>query len=239
VRTVILSPHCDDAPLSLGSALNVERFGKKPSVFVLFSLSRYTLDFPCNGSLKVISEIRRKEELAAARQANYEAHFCGLAEPFARPDFKTFNDIFDPQREVRADLTWKEARTKIADIFKLKADLILAPLGCGNHIDHRIVNRAAIECAQELPAPHLGFYEDLPYCFALGDYSIEQRVPVEDFPNLVPHTLTDSFEKKLALLRCYESQIDERQRRQVSAYWLRRGGERLWIPKPVKERYFK
>jgi LmbE family N-acetylglucosaminyl deacetylase len=227
---VILSPHCDDAPLSLGATLLSGFLRSKARVFVVFSRSRCTKDYPCNGPIEEITTLRNREEELAATQASYEVSFLGFGEPFVREGFLTIKDIYDLRRQPRQDEVWKPLLSAFRQVFSSRIQLILAPLACGGHVDHRIVHQAVLECSTIHTDQRIGFYEDLPYSSELSDSAIIERVPSSLSRPLHPVLVTESIDDKLELLKVYESQLVPEQFKQVRRYWERRKGERIWLP---------
>jgi len=205
-------------------------FGIEPRVFIVFSVSRYTKHQPCNGNVEEVTALRNKEEEIAAAKAGYRVDFLGFGEPFARPGFTNLSDIFDLSRREDEDHVWPEVFKCMRDHMTGHRGLIIAPLACGSHIDHRIVRRIALDCFRNAPEIQLGFYEDLPYAAAMEDSEILGRVPTEELA-LHPIVLGTSLADKLSLLRVYESQLSSAQFGKVERYWQRRGGERIWLSK--------
>jgi LmbE family N-acetylglucosaminyl deacetylase len=230
MHTVILSPHCDDAPLSLGAALLGGALGTRPDVHLVFAMSRHIKGNGCQGSVASVTATRQAEERRAALLAGYTPIFWDLPEPFVRPGFEQFRDIFDPLREPSADLVWGSV-IEIADRYLSgNVDAICAPLGCGNHIDHRIVRDAAIRwCASRGLLERLALYEDLPYAGHRPLERVDQDARSVPLP-LEPLTLRAApVDDKLALLECYPSQLDTRDVLAVAEHASRVGGERLWV----------
>jgi len=230
---MILSPHCDDAPLSLGTVLLNRSLTPKPRVAVIFSVSRYTKDEPCTGCAETITALRNAEERKAAEEANYDVTFLGFGEPFVRSGFGDMDDIFDKSRVLEQDGVWAGVAAKIADLLAKHDGLTLSPLACGDHIDHRIVHRAVLEAHALGRTGQLGFYEDLPYSANLTEEEILCRVPSLRDNQLRPVVFRGSLERKNALLATYESQLEALQYEEVRQHWTRIGGERVWLPRDV------
>lgn len=231
---LILSPHCDDVPLSLGGTL-LSGILPTPSVQVIFSLSRYTKDQPCTGSVEVISPLRQAEERKASRIAQYHTHFMSFAEPFARPGFASLDDIFDRNRQTHEDTSWPQVHDAIQSLLAHHEGLFLAPLGCGDHIDHRIVHRSVLQFLQHNDRFAIGFYEDLPYAGLLAESEILAHVSATGDPRLRPVWVSGSIEQKMALIEVYESQLEQDDFDAVSYHWTRNAGERLWLTEAAAE----
>ena len=236
---VVFSPHCDDVPLSLGGAILGKTLSTRVTVEVVFSLSRYSLSHSVTEDVAKVTETRHSEELAAAKMAGYKVHFMGFPEPFVRHGYRTFREVFDGSRPVRYDPIWPSVRAALRFRVSTTHGLVLCPLRCGHHIDHRIVFESVVAFCRTMPRPLIGFYEDLPYAAWLRDSEISSLVP--DLPSgpLQPITIANiPFGAKAALLDSYPSQLTAQDIESVFAHWTRRGGERLWLSPAVIHAFF-
>jgi len=232
---LILSPHCDDAPLSVVGAILSGSLGPRPHVEVLFSISQFTI-VRRRVDVREITALRQSEECRAAAVADYEVSFRGLEEPAVRAQHPPGNsvpflDICDLRRIESEDPAWPDLLATVEQLCRKPLTAILCPLGCGSHIDHRMVKAALIACAHRYPNLPVGFYEDLPYSYSCSDAEIEALIPAGLRERVHPQLLGDNLSRKLDLLKCYPSQLDEEDIEHVTAYWARRGGgERIWLP---------
>ncbi len=84
---------------------------------------------------------------------------------------------------------------------ELAADVVLAPQGLGNHVDHQQVIRAALRC---FPQDRLAFYRDTPYAI---------REPMARPLGLIPSQplvtigIGAALERKVAAAQAYTTQI--------------------------------
>lgn len=82
--------------------------------------------------------------------------------------------------------------------------LVLAPLGCGRHVDHLIVRDAAVALASGPGAgPMVAFYSDYPYAL--------HQAPDDGFVRrhaLVRADFAEASAEKADLVRCYRTQVD-------------------------------
>jgi LmbE family N-acetylglucosaminyl deacetylase len=114
--------------------------------------------------------------------------------------------------------------------------LLLAPLGIGDHIDHRLT-RAAVERAviPSLSQPcTLAYYEDVPYVLrTLDSSSMPSTVDLQ--PNIIPVDLAT----KITAIEAYRSQVPALwpagdMHESLAAYAATLSGdqyaERLWVP---------
>ena len=221
--TLILSPHCDDVPLSLGAALLARALGPV-RVLVVFSRSRYFGGVFLEDESRV-TELRHGEELRAAAMAGYEVGFLEFGEPGSRPGFTMLGEAFDAKRRVEDDPVYADVAGSVERLLE-EGTRVLAPLGCGGHIDHRIVSRIARETGV-VARDRMAYYEDLPYAY--------QRDPRKTLPLVPPgcesHRLPSAgCAPKEALLGCYQSQLRESDLERIREHLERFEGESIWLP---------
>ncbi|MDG6900508.1 MAG: PIG-L family deacetylase [Nitrososphaerota archaeon] len=159
---VIVSPHVDDAFLSLGGLLSKKQFGTA-LVLNLFSQSKYAK--PRYGdSVKEIGKERRREELINAAAVGCAVEFSGLPEAGLRgyqigADGKIWGDN-PSRRDIEVAI---EAERRILDRIRDAKDVFF-PLAIGRHVDHMIVSKIGIETAtRKNSGLNFHFYEDMPY----------------------------------------------------------------------------
>lgn len=231
---LILSPHCDDVPLSLGASILAGVWGKSIRVVVVFSQSAYTRLGRWSTPVRDTTALRIREERRAAYIAGYKVRFLGFPEPFVRPGYTSVDDIFDSMRLPELEPNWQSVHDSILAIMQSHRGVVLAPLGCGAHIDHRIVSACFRECVSQLPAATPGFYEDLPYAAWWNSGDTCSLVPSElggvTFDSVVLRG--GRLEDKLKLLSVYESQLGDEDLNCVRNHWACRGHSELaWMPK--------
>lgn len=229
-QTVILSPHCDDACLSLGGALQATSLGVLPHVAIVFSVSCYTRDVVYSGQTERITAVRMAEEREAATRGQYEPSFWGFPEPLVRAGFSGLEDIRRPERAARADSAWPAVSAAIARHLAAHRGLVLLPMGCGDHIDHAIVRDAALDYLEDAAYLDYGLFEDLPYAGWAPPESCETIARRVARRPLAPVRLkTMSLRHKRDLLSCYHTQLNDDDLASVQGHWQRVGGERLWL----------
>jgi len=109
------------------------------------------------------------------------------------------------------------------------ARLLLAPLGVGGHVDHRLVR-----CAAEASGRAIAHYEEFPYSewkWRAVERALGERRDWE------PETLAvtpELAERRLEAIRAYVSQVptlfrsEARLAKQLRRATRRAGGERIW-----------
>jgi LmbE family N-acetylglucosaminyl deacetylase len=146
MTTLVVSPHLDDAVLSVpGWIRSLALRGERVVVLTVFSAGGE--EYP----------ERRAEDLAALALLGAEPLHLGLLDaPPRRGVRRGFRELIlcamDDEDAAAV------ARALVERIAALAPALTLLPLGVGEHIDHRIVHAAHTRLAGPL-----GFYEDRPY----------------------------------------------------------------------------
>ena len=172
---VILSPHLDDAVLSLGALIGREvRAGRKVEVISCFT-SGPPLD-SIAPERRVFGDytMRRSEDERALRLLGATHRWLDLHEriwrepplPRTRSTFPTH--VFRTPERMDEFSELRSIRTVIADLLDAGASTILAPLAVGHHVDHVEVALAALrEVLGRGAFDRIQFYED-PYALGRG-----------------------------------------------------------------------
>lgn len=250
---IVLSPHLDDAALSLGGTIarlsaagepvlvvNIccgsPPIGAPISSFAAYQHARWQL--PADEAV----DLRKAEDAAALARLGADSLQLELLDAIYRmpsayiDDATLFGPIApdDPLVElVRPSLEAIIAASPAARVY--------APLGVGNHVDHQAVYWVATELAAGAPVL---YYEDFPYvaregalAARLADHALQRLVPV-----VMP--IDETLERKIAAVAAYESQLSTlfgdggRMADVVAGYAASVAGrpgayaERLWAPQP-------
>lgn len=162
MRVLVLSPHYDDAPLSLGQSMVDGALSEhQATVGVVCSKSNWTIWFhPTRRRWPLATAIRWGEELRNARRFGYRIRLGGLEETVLRTGVVApesfLNPDFDPAESPALDRVTAVLRKWSAD-----HDLVIAPLSVGDHVDHQLVTEAARRLMED--GATVAFYEDRPY----------------------------------------------------------------------------
>ena len=84
---------------------------------------------------------------------------------------------------------------------EFRPDLVLAPQGLGNHVDHQQVIAAAL---LSFPADRLAFYRDTPYAIRQPGAVALPSVP-KGMPSIIP--IGPALDRKVAAAQAYASQV--------------------------------
>lgn len=239
MKVLILSPHCDDVPLSLGGSLINGYLGKNIEVIIVFSKSAYTENNKGNADITETTKVRRNEEKIAAEKLGYEVTFWDYGEPFVRPGFKLLKDVCNPSRDPKDDPVWLTINKRVERLLKDYRGIVIAPLGCGNHIDHRIINMAVNEFYKNnsnLKNIYPAFFEDLPYFSERDVWRVDQlKKNMPDRLSFFQHCFEfKDVDKKLNVLHSYASQMNKEYYKSIIDHWNNYRGEFIWVTNNTK-----
>ena len=167
-RVLALSPHYDDVPLSLGqSLLDGELSVARVTVGVVFGRSNWVRYFhPTRSRWPVATVIRSAEELRNAARFGYRLRWGRFEESILRTGITDAAEYLDPTRVVDDDPLVERIAALISR-WAANAEVVLAPLGLGGHVDHLLVAAAGRLVATT--GREVAFYEDRPYACWLDD----------------------------------------------------------------------
>ncbi|HYF61902.1 MAG TPA: peptidoglycan bridge formation glycyltransferase FemA/FemB family protein [Herpetosiphonaceae bacterium] len=239
---IYLSPHFDDAALSVGGTIARQAAaGERVLVVTVCSapprgpLNPFAahLHERWGGAAEPISVRRTEDEAAVSRLGADLLWLDELDAIYRDPAYASVEAIF------AAPAPGDPLPAKLArHLERLRRHLPragwYAPLALGNHVDHQIAHQAA---AAALPPDALLWYEDLPYA-ARQDAVEEQLRRLPDARPLVLD-IAATLPAKLASIADYASQMVElfgdhaAMEAEIGGYARRiapDGGERLWQP---------
>lgn len=188
-RHIYLQPHFDDAALSCGGAISLQRatgqrilivtaFGGMPPRGTELSpfASRNHQRMGIGPNVAEAVAQRRAEELAAAETLRVDTLFLDFPDAIYRgsPALYTSEDALFGNVNA-ADLALDEELAGVLMQLHQRAPLavIYAPLGIGHHVDHQLLCSAADRLAQRKLA--VKFYEDFPYVAQPGALETRQK----------------------------------------------------------------
>ncbi|HEV8378003.1 MAG TPA: PIG-L family deacetylase [Tepidisphaeraceae bacterium] len=223
VDTIIVSPHPDDAALSVAHLL-LASHGESVMVVDVFSQTAWWRLSDSDGDLDEIQRVRFAEEQLMARMASAKLRMLGLPEALLRGH--ALNNIFSSDPDQRD----QDVRQKLNEaIKKIAAEHSHAhwylPMTVGGHIDHRITKEAASCALKEAGVRSVCFYEELFYAAeAATPLTGGEQKPVD-------------LKWKLELCRVYWSQFTAGRLKLLENYATRIGQrkpvERIWPTAPA------
>ncbi len=224
-HTVCLSPHFDDAALSLGGLLH-RRAATGLGVLVVTvcaapppgALSAFAAAHHRRWGAGVGGERSAAAAMTATRRTEDEAALAALGVdgrwleipdaiyrsvpggrwPYADPD-----SLFGPVDELEHEL-FRSLTATLAALPGIGRDTeVVAPLAVGGHVDHRLV-RAAAE-AWRGRRQGLRYYEDWPY--AGDEDALRAVVDGSGLLPVVESLAAENVDAKVRAIACYGSQI--------------------------------
>jgi LmbE family N-acetylglucosaminyl deacetylase len=205
---LVVSPHYDDVPLSLGQSLRDGVLSSREvSVRVVFGRTNWSTRLhPTRRRAPLVTAWRRSEEAVAARRFGYHVRSEAFEEAILRSgnlDPSGFRGGSDPS----ADPLFGPVRRRLQQ-WEGIAEEIWVPAGLGRHVDHRIVAWAAADLVRE-GASDVRFYEDRPYASYLEAAALAEELD-ELGLDLVPEDVSGPIAESTQRLvgRCYRSQMD-------------------------------
>lgn len=235
VRILVLSPHYDDAPLSLGqSMLDGVLSAHRVTVGVVFSRSNWTRWIhPTRPRRWPVTAARWSEEQWNALRFGYRVRTGGREEVILRRGLLDPAEILDPCYAVNADPELPRVAALLEDwAGSGRHDAVLAPLGVGGHIDHLLVAAAAREIAGRSPLPW-AYYEDRPYASLVDDETLAALASSID-PDLVELPLSGRVSARKHRRLFYPTQFDpffadamadDERTQRVERAWVERGAD--------------
>ena len=227
----IVSPHFDDAPLSLGqSMLDGVLSACRVRVEVVFGRTNYTRwVHPTPGRATAVGLWRRGEEALAQARFRYRVRTDAFQELVLRTGELDPEVFRDAANVVALDPLVGEVADRLRRT-RGSGDLVLVPAGLGNHLDHRIVTEAGVLLAGEHD-DNIGFYEDRPYAGFLepGEFQLQlARLGLDLEPVDMSGAITESLHRWLR--RCYPSQINHLFVQGMAQDRTSGAHERVWFP---------
>lgn len=251
--TLILSPHLDDAVLSCGGRIHqATAAGKKVLVATLFTGDLVDASGAPRASSAAVDQVlammdlpltdamarRRREDEVACARLGAELMHLDLPEALVRTDgdgaiYGELSRLFgavDPR-----DTPFLEQIVRALEELP-GAREIVAPLGIGGHVDHRLT-RAAAE--QVYGHTFMLFYEDFPYVTKkwMAVERLLGRGIVQWTTEQAPLTAAD-LQAKIDAIGAYESQVGPlfggpaAMEKAVRRWARKTGGERCRRPIP-------
>jgi LmbE family N-acetylglucosaminyl deacetylase len=171
VRVLIVSPHFDDAPLSLGqSMIDGALSPHRVTVGIVFGRTSWVRWFhPTRSRAPVAGAIRRAEELHAAMRFRYRVRIAGFEEAILRLDTTDPAIYLDHDFDADESPLMPAVREAI-DRWSGDADQVVFPLGVGGHVDHKLCATVGRELSDR--GTPVAFYEERPYRAYIDDDAV-------------------------------------------------------------------
>jgi LmbE family N-acetylglucosaminyl deacetylase len=226
---LVVEPHPDDAVLSAGGSLLLERDRKHITILTVHSTSNYTKrlgqedDFV---SEERVTAVRAAESRRAADRLGAELEALGEVDwllrttrptDWTRSSTRRLCERLDARAKFPVDATEIEILSQQlqAMIEKIRPYEIWAPLGVGDHVDHHRTRSAILAALPRLSRSandvSLWLWEDVPYSIRAPSHAAHlidayRRSGFDLERRSVD--IGDVFETKCELAAIYESQFD-------------------------------
>lgn len=226
---VVLSPHFDDACLSLGAILHALRSATLVNIFTRSVWLRKSA--VANPTEDYVRSIRDAEDRAFAEYCGlirYDLHCCEPAIVGRKP--------LDPSH-VEDDIAQAEAPVleKLDALApRIGRSFLIVPLGVGLHVNHRATVEVVLRNLDRIASRYdVLFYEDQPYAAQLFQrLAALRRIKKRLNGNaLKRHVFIPPWAEKKALIAFYPSQFPEpnaRRRFRPASLWPLAPHEALW-----------
>jgi LmbE family N-acetylglucosaminyl deacetylase len=227
-NNIIISPHLDDAALSLGGhMLQWKHQCLVMDIFSAVSWWRFPFGSPTDPRIQLV---RDAEEDLMAKLVGCHVQKMGLSEAPLRG--YTLENLFNAEISPRDTEVAETIRSRLQPFISDTLQQWFLPLGVGNHVDHRLARDTVLSALLQanVPPQRIRFYEDLFYA--------AQSPGIPDFSEFVPsHRLrlmdqtVIAVGNKTRLLQGYGSQLTWSQINMVTEYARRfssRPVERCW-----------
>lgn len=203
---LFLSPHLDDVAFSCaGTLMRLASLGWDTPLLTVFTA---TVPDPQGFALRCQTDKRLGPEvdymaLRRAEDADF-ARIAGVGDvyhwPFAEAPHRGYESPADLFAGVHdGDEVWRPIAASLA---KTSADVVFAPQGLGNHVDHLQVIRAVGAAGL---APRAFWYRDTPYALREPSALPSALLPASLQDRAV--SIDDALERKVAGCGAYTSQI--------------------------------
>jgi LmbE family N-acetylglucosaminyl deacetylase len=161
--TLVISPHLDDAVLSVGGSIAAwTALGERVVVATVFTHSPPLTEIAPRMRRFADYPMRRDEDARACAAVGAEARWLGQIERAFRPPFLKVRDCFTTPPDRAGFATVPGIIATLATLDELAPDRILVPLGVGNHVDHVATLIGATDWAVARGwRDRLTFYEDV------------------------------------------------------------------------------
>lgn len=211
---LVVSPHLDDAVLSIGATLHaLAQAGHAVLIVTVFSgdpphgLSPVANAFHADCGLgDDAMAVRREEDLYAVRRLDCRAHHLDFADAIYRQaeagHWLCGHDraMFTEESGDRPGLRDEIADAVAALSAQLSPAVMLTCAAIGGHVDHRLTRQAVTATARQRGLP-LVLWQDLPYAV-----STEATAPPDAYER-ASYPGDDAWEAKAAAVACYRSQL--------------------------------
>lgn len=180
-KWLVISPHPDDAEVSMGGTILNKSASTQITNLVVFSHLAHTLYMQSFGRPVEVTATRKDEALLAGQIMGCDTQFLEFPEFGLREALIPAKDLEDREQELREHVKFRLYKW----IEEHRPDQVFAPASVGDHPDHRMIFDLILQFVDEdfFPETTFHFYEDFPYAAAYQQ--------VDDFLSRFEHSYLD------------------------------------------------
>lgn len=257
-RVVVISPHFDDVPLSLGESRRAGALAPhRVRVGIVFGRTNWTSRVhPTPARAGLVSLWRRFEETIAAVIFRYRWTAAGWEEVVLRTGELDSSSFLDEQTDLSDEPLVQEIAEWLSRLCDssggvlgasgsvirtergAEPELVLVPAGLGGHRDHLIVARAAVSLLDGVDVP-IGFYEDRPYSAYMSRAERSEHMS-RLAPDLVAQSVSTPVRRSTQWLirACYPSQMTDYFKEAMELDRRTGDSERVWFVDGCRPEWF-
>lgn len=229
---MVVSPHQDDAALSIGGTMyRWTTLGSPVRIVNCFTISNYApFSVKRTENPKLVRLIRNAEDAAFCSRVggNIKTRSLDELDAILRLGTSDLNCILTHRPLDDADL-WAVGSLQKKLRNSWSNCMAVIPLAIGSHIDHRVAHLASVFSLQ---SSNVAFYEDLPYAARVSPSERKKAIVFTEQLTglkLSPIRIAIDTNLKRTLLEAYSSQLSREDIENTITYSRR--GEAFWIPK--------
>ncbi len=212
----IISPHQDDAALSLGNFI-VRRRPTSINIVNCYTVSEYSPFHQRLNRVGVMKKRSEEDKIFRNHKRGANIRLINLNEPDGPIRLNTGDMETLLTERVFSDRDIEHLSSLRREMAGHLKGMLLLPLGIGGHIDHILACIAGLSLIKEYTL--FAFYLDVPYWLRVSLERVQQRARyIEAFAgiSLTPHidSLPEAWDKRL-LSQIYSSQITEKEVLQI------------------------
>lgn len=238
-RHLILQPHLDDVPFSLGHSLLGGAVSiDKCEVWTIFGREFFNIRSYPHSEETV--EILKQEEAEWFKSQGIKVCRLELEEAGYR-GIKIFRKLFQPTIASRLDFdyeslgydNWEEVFSNISTLANSNFNYIWSPSGIGGHCDHLAVRQAVLKLAPHIKELEgIMFYDELPYTmYSKGvNWDKSDIAGFENVGKVINEPKDFEQARKYESLAAFHSQITDRQALALST---QSEGYTVWLRKVI------
>jgi LmbE family N-acetylglucosaminyl deacetylase len=210
-KTIVFSPHLDDAALSCANyCLKKKQLGE--DIFIITIFSSF-------GNEVEIEKMRKDEDAKAMKKLGFDAisldfnDICFREKSFWSDGSQKKRGLVRKNKIQKRNFVDKIINKVSRSLSISKADTVLSPYGLGGHPDHILTREVAelmIEKEQRAPL----YYLDQPYSLHPSKWTFCEFAEIV----MAPKELVFSTKEKRRALRCYSSQLEGLFKRSFTFY---------------------